>query len=257
MDSVSHDGRETAYRAMARGGTQPGLLCVHGSGGSHEVWRAQLARLSDTRPVTALDLSGHGASTDIDREPGPATLAAYADDVLAVAESTGASILCGNSLGGAICLEIALNRDYTPDALVLLGTGARLAVLPELLEWLQDDFDRAISFLHEPDRLFHAVDEPYVEASREQLESVGPAVTYRDFKTCDTFDVRDRLAAISVPTLTMTGEHDELTPPMYHEYIADTVSTATWDTIPDAAHLSMLEQPTLVNQRITDFLASL
>lgn len=258
MDTVSHDDRRTAYRTITRGDPEEsGILCVHGSGGTHDVWRAQLSRLSDSRPVTALDLSGHGDSPDIDAEPGQPTLTAYADDVLAVAKSTDASILWGNSLGGAVCLDIALNREFTPEALILLGTGARLAVLPDLLAWLQEDFERAISFLHAPNRLFHTVDEAYVESSREQLEAVGPDVTYRDFKTCDRFDVRDQLTELTIPTLAVTGEHDELTPPWYHEYLADEIPTATWETIPDAAHLSMLEQPARVNARIADWLASL
>ncbi len=63
--SVDHHGRETAYRYRDAGGEGPTLLCVHGSGGAHGVWRGQF-RLADDYPVAALDLSGHGDSDDVD-----------------------------------------------------------------------------------------------------------------------------------------------------------------------------------------------
>jgi len=86
MEQVSHHGRETAYRRWARTEDGPGVLCVHGSGGDGAVWKSQ-ARLADRTPVTALDLGGHGESEGFAAEAGYETLSAYADDVVAVAES--------------------------------------------------------------------------------------------------------------------------------------------------------------------------
>lgn len=256
MDSITHHGRTTAYTHRGDG-TNEGILCVHGSGGTHAVWRAQLARLAADRPITALDLSGHGQSDNITTAPGEPTLNAYADDVLAVATETDADILCGNSLGGAVILHIALTRNFDPSALLLVGTGARLAVLADLLDWLQTDFEQAISFLHQPGRLFHNPPDKLIDHSKGTMRTIGSAVTYRDFKTCDVFDVRDDLSTITTPTLAVTGEHDGLTPPWYHEYLSDTMPTADWTTIPDAAHLSMLESPTRFNQTVHDFLSEL
>src|SRR6056297_1257132 len=123
MNEVTHHGRTTAYRVADRGGEGSPVLCVHGSGATHELWKAQLGRFASERPVVALDLSGHGDSADFDADPGWETLSAYADDVLAVAEETDAGVLAGNSLGGAVALRIAVERDHDFDALVLAGTG--------------------------------------------------------------------------------------------------------------------------------------
>lgn len=252
MDSVTHHGRTTAYRH--RGGTDgPGLLCVHGSGGSHAVWRSQF-RLADATSVTALDLSGHGESDDIDAEPGYETLAAYADDVVAVAREVDARVLVGNSLGGAIALTVALDRDPDLAGLVLSGTGARLAVLDDLLGWLRDDFDRAVDFLHGPDRLFHDADEELLEESREAMYDAGRAVTYRDFVSCHGFDVRDRLAEIQVPSVAVVGEHDRLTPPWYHEFLAEELPDCAYAELAGAAHLAMLERPGAFNDVVREFL---
>jgi 3-oxoadipate enol-lactonase len=251
METVTHHGRDTAYRQVDRGGTGAPVLFVHGSGGSHEVWHRQFA-LADERPVVALDLSGHGESDDVDASPGYETLTAYVDDAVAVARETGASALCGHSLGGAVALTFALERDHDLDSLVLAGTGARLSVLDDLLRWLESDFERAVEFLHGPDRLFHDPTAELVAASREALDAAGRRTVERDFRTAHTFDVRDRLDDIEVPTLAVVGEHDRLTPPWYHEGLAEAIPDCEWTTIPDAAHLAMLERPTAFNDALRD-----
>ena len=253
METVTHHGRETAYEVADRGGDGPPVCFVHGSGGSRDVWSAQ-HRLADRNPVVALDLSGHGDSDDVDARAGYATLSAYADDVLAVLEATDSRVLAGNSLGGAVAMQLLIERDVDLDAAILAGTGARLGVLEDLLDWLANDFDRAIEFLHGPDRLFHDPDPELSEESTEQLRETGQAVTHRDFLTCHRFDVRDDLDRIDVPALAVYGEHDQLTPPWYHEYLADEIDDAWIAAIEDAAHLAMVEQPTAFNAAVTEFL---
>ena len=253
MRRVTHHGRETAYRYSDRGGGGPAVCCIHGSGGTKAVWKAQ-ARLADRFPLATLDLSGHGDSDDVDADPGPETLGAYADDVVAVVEATDATVLCGNSLGGAVALWVALERDVDLDGLILAGTGAKLAVLRDLLDWLAGDFDRAVEFLHGEDRLFHDAAAEYVELSTAAMHDTGQAVTERDFRTCHRFDVRDRLDEIEAPSLAVVGEHDKLTPPRYHDYLAERIDDCTRAVIADAAHLTMLEQPTAFNAAVAEFL---
>lgn len=257
MERVTHHGRTTAYRVADRGGDGTPLLCVHGSGGTHGAWKGQLGRLAGERPVVALDLSGHGESEDIDAAPGWETLTAYADDVMAVAEETNPGILVGNSLGGAVALQVAVERDHGFDGLVLAGTGAKLPVLSDLLQWLEEDFDRAVEFLHGPDRLFHDPDSRYVELSTETMTNVGQRVTRRDFRSCHEFDLRDRLGEVDVPALALVGEHDKLTPPEYHEELADRIPNGRYREIEGAAHLAMLERPDRFNDAIRDFTAEL
>ena len=260
MERVTHHGRDTAYRVSDRGGDGPTLCFVHGSGGSKDVWKAQ-ARLSDRFPVVALDLSGHGDSDDVDAPAGRDALNAYADDVAAVAEATNAAVLCGNSLGGAVALWVAVERDLALDVepdlaldgLVLAGTGAKLAVAEPLRDALATDFDRAIAMLHQADRLFHDAPSAYVELSRAGMRDCGRAVTERDFRTCHSFDVRDRLGEISVPSLALAGEHDALTPVASHEYLADHIEGCTRAVIEDAAHLAMLERPAAFNAAVAAF----
>ena len=253
MDRVTHHGRETAYRRSDRGGDGASLLFVHGSGGSHGVWKSQF-RLGTDRPVVALDLSGHGESDDVGAEPGYETLSAYVDDVLAVARETGARVLVGHSLGGAVALTAAVERELPLNGLVLTGTGARLAVLDDLLSWLDDDFDRAVEFLHAPDRLFHDPDDRLLDLSHEAMSDAGREVVRRDFRTAHAFDARDSLDEVTAPSLAVVGEYDRLTPPWYHESLAAEMPNCEMVAVGDAAHLAMLEHPEAFNDALSGFL---
>lgn len=256
METVTHHGRTTAYRKWSRDGTDgPTTVFVHGSGGSRGIWKAQ-TRLASSFPVVAPDLSGHGQSDDVQASAGGETLAAYVDDVVAVARETDARVLVGNSLGGAVVMTLALERDLPLDGLVLTGTGARLSVLEDLLVWLSDDFQRAVEFLHEPDHLFHDADERDTQYSKDAMQACGGAITERDFRTCHQFDVRDEVGNIDVPTLAVVGEHDRLTPPHYHEYLAEEMPDCTVHVVDDAAHLAMLERPEAFNEIVESFVTS-
>ena len=258
METVTDYGRETAYRLSDRGGSGPTILCVHGSGGNHGVWKSQ-ARLSDRFPVAALDLSGHGRSDDVDADPGFDALSAYADDVLAVAAAVDADVLVGSSLGGAVVLHTAIERadDHELSGLILAGTGPRLPVLDDVLDWLDDDFDRVVEFLHEPGRFFSDPDERMIEFSEQAMRECGREVVRRDFLTCHRFDVRDQLDEVSIPTRAVVGEHDRLTPPWYHETLAEEIPDCELTVLDDAAHLAMLDRPDAFNRTVESFVEAL
>ncbi len=257
METVAHHDRETAYEVADREADGPTICFVHGSGGTRSVWKSQ-HRIASHAPIVTLDLSGHGESDDVEATPGFTTLSAYADDVIAVAETTDADVLVGNSLGGAVVMHILLERREALDVsgAVLTGTGARLGVLEDLRWWLEHDFDRAVEFLHEPGRLFHDPDPHMRAASIAAMRECGQAITNRDYLTAHEFDVRDQLHRIDVPTLVVYGEHDRLTPPWFHEYLADEISDARLVDIEAAAHLGMLERPKPFNEALVSFLES-
>ena len=255
MEQLPHDGRTTAYRHVASD-REPTICYVHGAGGSSRVWVHQYGA-RDAPSAAAPDLSGHGDSDDVATAAGVETLDAYADDVVAVCEETDATVLCGNSMGGAIALWIALERDLELDALILADTGAKLTVAPAFLETLSSDFEAAIETLHAPEMLFYEPTDDIVDASEERLRHTRQPVTVRDSATCTPFDVRDRLASVDVPTLAICGEHDPLTPPAFHEYLAEELSECTFREIEDAAHLPMMERPEAFNDAVRSFVASL
>lgn len=250
METLTHDGRAVAYRRTGSGDGP--VLYVHGAGGDHRLWVHQYA--PDGSGAVAVDLTGHGESDDADLAPGEATLDAYAADVVAVARETGAGTLVGNSMGGAVALWAVLEHDLEPDALVLCGTGAKLGVGADLLDLLETDFAAAVEALSAPDLLFHDATEELHERAAAAMHDAGQAVTSRDFRTCDRFDVRDRLDEVETPALAITGEHDGMTPPAFTEYLGEGLPDCETELLADCAHLSMLERPEAWNERVERFL---
>ncbi|MFC7072277.1 alpha/beta fold hydrolase [Halovenus rubra] len=254
MQQVDHDGRTTMYRATQSDTSGPTALYIHGSGGNHQLWAHQYAPTGPTHPAVAVDLSGHGTSGAIHTEPGQETLNAYARDVTAVARETDADILIGNSLGGAVVFEVLLNTDFDADGVVFAGTGAKLAVNAELRELLVSDFNSAIEQLHQPSMLFADAGGSLLAKSKETLQKTGQQVTTRDFLTCHEFDVREQVAEIDLPALAVVGADDRLTPPLYHEFLADTIDSCETTVLKDAGHLAMLERPEAFNQALSQFI---
>ena len=262
MHRVAHNGRETAYRRIDGDGAGPTTLYVHGSGADHRCWVSQYRPDGPAHPAIAVDLSGHGESedietetTDIEMQAGQETLAAYAADVAAVAHETNPDVVVGHSLGGAVVFELLLEGLYQPEAVVFAGTGAKLAVHESVRTMLREDFAGVVEALH-GGLLFSEADTELAQASRVALLATGQRITRRDFLTCHRFDVRDRLEEITVPALALVGEDDRMTPPSYHEYLAENIPECEYAVIEDAGHLAMLEQPTAFNAAVAAFMDS-
>jgi len=248
---TAHVGTQPVH--FIRGGRgRPALVLIHGSGGDHTLWGWQLKGLKGQFEVVPLDLNGHGRSLARARDG----LESYTEDALAVLDAIdGPAVLAGHSLGGAVALNAALTK---PDNLVGLGlidTGAKLRVLPKLLELIRDDFDGALDFLL--GLLFHRPLPDTVGEARAQMARNGQAALLRDFETCDAFDVMDRLAEIAVPALVCVGSEDQMTPLKYAQFLAERIPDAELVTIPDAGHVPMLEQPDVLNDALRAFLSRL
>lgn len=240
--------------AVTRGAGSDHLVFVHGAGGNRLLWGRQVAALAHGHRVTALDLPGHGRS----RPPGRTSIGDYAADIEGFLDGVvpPAVVLIGHSMGGAIALTVALDRPDLVRGLVLVSTGARLRVSPALLDGLAADFNATIQWagtvvcgpaLH--DRVLLAC----VDAMRES----GQATVLGDFRACDAFDVRNRLAEIRVPVLVICGSEDQTTPPKYSANLADQITGARLELIRGAGHMAMLQQPQAVSRAVTGFLATL
>jgi len=256
MPTVKVNNSEVYFSLSGRGGAagpQPHLLFVHGSGADHTLWGFQRSGLREEFSMAALDLNGHGRSP---RREGDG-LATYTQDVLTVMRALKDPIfLIGHSLGGAVALNAALQKPQSLVAIGLVGTGAKLRVHPQILELVQSDFEKAIAFIldwafkENPDKNIY-------QKAREQMINNGQAALWRDFSTCDAFNVMNKLSEISVPALVVCGKDDKLTPLKYSEYLKANILHAELQIIENAGHMVMLEQPKELNRAIREFAAKL
>ena len=124
-----------AYEAGGVG--DPALLFIHGIFEDRSYFARQQTHFSRRRNVVALDLRGHGDSSESPR----GTVEDFAADVVAVADDAGLGsvILCGHSMGGAVALKVAFARPELVhgiamlDATVLFPEPVRQAGLESLV----------------------------------------------------------------------------------------------------------------------------
>jgi pimeloyl-ACP methyl ester carboxylesterase len=165
-------------------------------------------------------------------------------------------ILAGHSMGGAIALQAALGGIKGLEALVLLGTGARLRISPAIFEGIGGRFREFA-----PELVGWMTSAVSSDVLRDDITSdvlsTRPATFLSDFHACNGFDVMNRLDAIRVSTLVINGDDDRLTPLKYGEYLAANIPGAVLKIIHGAGHLAMLEKPTEVNAVIAAFVHSL
>jgi pimeloyl-ACP methyl ester carboxylesterase len=69
-------------------------------------------------------------------------------------------------------------------------------------------------------------------------------------------DTTPSLAKIEVPTLVLGGDKDTFTPPATCQALASAIPGAKFALIPDAGHLSSLENPQAFNRHLLEFLQS-
>lgn len=232
---------------------RPSLLCVHGSGGRGAEFSPLLEALGAAANGAALDLPGHGAT------PGPGRrsvddYAAWVMDFLAAGPVR--PVLLGHSLGGAIALSVALARPELLSGLVLWGTGARLRVLPAILEGLAQDFGPTVELL--VDLAYAPATPPAIkDLGRQAMAATPPPVLWGDYYSCHHFDVMERLGQIALPCLVVSGERDRLTPPKYSQFLASRLPGAQLALVPRAGHMLHQEEPLAAAQVLRGFLGRL
>jgi pimeloyl-ACP methyl ester carboxylesterase len=229
------------------------LVLIHGAGGSHLYWPAELRRLPG-RPVIVPDLPGHGRSDG----PGRDTIGGYAAAVGHLLDAIGLErvVVGGHSMGGAIAQWMALAHPERIAGLVLIGTGAKLRVAPPLLEIVANDPPLAIETIVAWSFGPQASDE-IRQLGVQALVGVDPAVLYGDLIACERFDVRDRLPEIEAPALVIGATKDRLTPLRFAHYLAKNLPHAELHVMQDAGHMMALERPGEVTDAVKTFLAGL
>lgn len=213
---------------------------MHGAGANHLVWGLQVHALADVARAVALDLPGHGRSTP----PGRNSIEAYRDVVLGLLDALGfeRAVIVGHSMGGAIAQTLALSHPDRVAGLGLVGTGARLRVLPAILDGVLDHLAATarlvIEYSYAP-----GMDPEFLRRAEEEFCECPATIIYGDFWACNQFDVMLRLAEIRAPTLVVCGREDQMTPPKYSVYLTKNIPNASLVLIDHAGHSVMVEQP--------------
>ncbi|GIX46335.1 MAG: alpha/beta hydrolase [Candidatus Tectimicrobiota bacterium] len=244
----------TAGDVTARRGQR--VLYVHGTGCNGRVWLQHMQAIAAVHTPVAIDLPGHGQSAG----RGFRGAADYGHVVAALARHLGweRCVVVGHSLGGAVALTVAVYESELLSGLVLVDTGARLRVHPDILRAARQaaasgqalPLDRAWAYAP-------TTPQTVVDAVHALTADTDPRVTYADWICDDSFDFMARLKDIHVPALAVCGAEDRLTPVHYHRYLQRHLPRCQLAVLRHAGHWSFVEQPALFNQVLLAFLSEL
>jgi 3-oxoadipate enol-lactonase len=244
------------------------LLLIHGGLGSLRMWDGQVPAFAEHYRVIRYDTRGFGRS-----ETDDVPFSNRADAVAVLAHVGAASChLVGQSRGGNIALDLALERPELVRSLVLVAAGVG-GFEPEL----PTDVDQPP--WDEMERLWEAKDwqalaeletRVFVDGWGKSAERVDPALrrrvhdwilaTYREEKNEGQPQPLDppavgRLDEVGVPLLVMVGMGDEPGAIAAGRHLAANVEGARLEEFEGVAHMVHLEQPERFNRLVLEFLA--
>lgn len=260
MELVHIDGIDIAYERLGSG---PPLLLLTGLGGVGRAWGSHIERFAARFTTLAPDHRGTGASS---RPETGYTIEALAADMSGLVRhiGRGPAHVVGSSTGGAIAQVMALDHPDTVASMTLVSSWAgpdpyfsnQFAVRQSiLLRQGVDAYTRSSSlFLFAPS--FAAANPDAVEAwiERATAHPGDPEIMSRRIEMILAHDQRDRLAAISVPTLVIVGDEDICTPPFASRELAESIPGAALEVLP-GGHLIHLERPETFAAVVSAFLA--
>jgi 3-oxoadipate enol-lactonase/4-carboxymuconolactone decarboxylase len=229
---------------------RPLLLLGPSLGTSAEsLWQRCARSLRGDFHVVGWDLPGHGRSGPAEAAFGVAGLAR---EVLALADRIrpgGTFRYAGDSVGGAVGLQLLLDAPERVSAAVLLCTGAKIG---ESAGWRQRAETVRAEGTHAVvagsiQRWFapgFADREPSVAGPLlDALRAADPESYALVCEALAVFDVRHRLREITAPVLAVAGAEDQPTPPAGLALIAEGVRNGRLVVLDGVAHLAPAEQP--------------
>lgn len=223
------------------------------------LWGAAARELAEDFQVVGWDLPGHGTNRAVAVDPTdptpPLTIAALAADVLDAVDRLGTGTqlpafhYAGDSVGGAVGLQLLLDAPDRVLSATLLCTGARIGTAESWAERIETVRASGTPALvsASAQRWFgpgFADREPATASAL--LHALSGADDEGYAAVCEAladFDVRDRLGRITGRVLAVAGDHDVSTPPTSLKELAEGVPGASYAELPGVAHLAPAERP--------------
>jgi len=238
---------------------------------SSQVWNYQVECFAREYQVITLDLRGHGRSGSL---TGECTITSLTRDISSVIKGLQLDelTLVGWSLAVSLIVRLCHSHRLPVDALVLVdGTpcfvsredfpwGLPSSQVIKMLRRIDGNFPRALAEFH--NLLLSPED-----GERENRDTIWDLLTNERYlpmrETARALlvsladeDLRDEIAAITMPVLLMHGDQDVICPVGASRYMKEHLGCAELAVFPGAGHAPFLTQSEDFNQRLTAFLRS-
>lgn len=234
----------------------PLVILVHGAAMNRTVWALQTRWLAHHGlPALAVDLPGHGAST----EPERGSIEEYAEWLAGVVVEAGRPVhLVGHSMGSYIVLETA--RRTPVASITLVGTAAGMPVHPTLLEAAAANDPLAArlmsgwAFAHETRSGPHpSPGASMIGGAQALIEQAAPGVLHHDLAMCADYDRATTTAAeLSVPVTFLLGTDDRMTPVHAAQALIDACEHVRVEVLPGIGHMLQIEAPIVTREVIAE-----
>lgn len=243
--------------------SSPVVVFVHAFPLNQKMWEGQVKALRDKFSILTYDLRGFGKSEVGD---GQYMFENHVDDFIELLLSLKIEkvIACGLSMGGYVLLRAYEKNPSFFHALILCDTRAesdgneaklRRNQMLHILKFhgkekFIDEFVKTALSQKTFERNYEVVD--FVKKLIYENDEKGIAGNLISLSTrTDTTSVLEK---IDVPTLIIVGEDDALTPPALAREINLKIKESELVVIPNAGHLSNLENAEEFNRAILNFL---
>ncbi|MGE2815722.1 proline iminopeptidase-family hydrolase [Mycobacterium heidelbergense] len=268
---------------FTRVGGGPGLplLAVHGGPGLPHDYLRSLERLADEREVIFWDQLGCGNSeSPSDRRLWTMERSVAEMDTVVKALGLNRFHVFGNSWGGMLAQQYVLDAASGAESLVISNSIASIPQFAQMVARLKSELDPATQSAidrHEAAGTTYAAEyqaairtwnETYLCRVRPwpiELENAfrrmgieifetmfGPS-DFHIVGTIRNWDVFDRLAEISLPTLVVAGRHDECVPEHMWEMHAR-IPGSRFELFESSSHMPFIEEPDRFDHVMRDFL---
>ncbi len=253
------DGTEIAFEDHGVG--MPVVL-LHGFPFSSKMWGRQVATLAPAHRVITPDFRGFG-----DSGGAPSSVEQLADDLQALVDHQELPpfVLGGFSMGGYVAFRYLAKHAEHVRALLLLDTRAEPDA-PEAKQRRYAAIDRIKSegpngFLNDFAKLVLSPKtletRPEIATHVRHLMEAGraEALTGGLQALAERPDSTPLLSRITQPTLIVVGNDDKATPVDAARKMHEAIGGSTLVIIPDAGHMTNIEQPEQFNTALREFLA--
>ncbi|MDN7125979.1 alpha/beta fold hydrolase [Pseudidiomarina terrestris] len=266
FDKTSVAVGDLTFSLYQRNGTDakaPTLVLLHGYTASKELWLRFANQLDERYQVLIPDLAGHG-ETGFDpqwsyRPTAQATRVKRMLDALSVEQA----VLIGNSMGGLIAANFAIDHAGQTQALVVIDPAGVRAPIPSRAELLfqQGESPFEIDSWQDFQEFYKLTmaEPPFVPdfvlrgmAERYQQRKAQYVQIAEDFRNLDQLD--GRLQQIEVPTLVIWGSVDQLLDASSAEVWQQQLPQSELEIFAGVGHMPMVERPAQTAGRVQEFL---
>jgi len=245
-------------------GDGPPIVFVHGLGATSNVWHGQRTTFSKNYRVITYDRSGSGRSQ---RGPESYSIDFWTDELAGLLDhlAVPSAVVVGHSLGSMVAQRFAGTHPDRTRALILAGGEAVLGpeekkAMTERARTIEAHGLDAVADAWLTTALSPATREanPALAGLAREMFLTNDAKTYAlHCLALRDGDVRSDHRNIACPTLLTVGDQDLVTPLSWQRQIAAGIANSQIRIIPNTAHMTMLETPSVFNSAVMDFLANL